>query len=57
MTANGTYNWALLLKRAKVWGAIWENAGHAAQYYYHMALASLGIGEGERANTNARSRA
>ena len=28
-----------------------------AQYYYNMSLARLGMGEGERANTSAGSRA
>ena len=36
-------------ERAKGWGAVWESPGHAAQYYYHVLLARLGMGEGERA--------
>ena len=40
--------WALLLKGQKGGGAVWESSGHAAQYYYHMLLARLGMGEGEK---------
>ena len=35
----------------------WAKVGHLAHYYYDMLLARLGIGEGERANTSAGSRA
>ena len=44
-------------ERAKGWGAVRENSGRAAQYYYDMLLARLGMGEGERADTSAGSRA
>ena len=44
-------------ERAKGRGAVWAKSGHSAQYYYRMLLARLGMGEGERANTSAGSRA
>ena len=44
-------------ERAKGWGPVWANSGHSAQYDYHMLLARLGMGEGERADTSAGSRA
>ena len=36
-------------------GAVWAKSGHLAQHYYHMLLARLGMGEGEKANTGAGS--
>ena len=44
-------------ERAKGQGAVWAKSGHSAQYYYHMLLARSGMGEGERANISAGSRA
>ena len=38
-------------------GAVWAKSGHLAQYHYHILLDRLGVGEGERANTSAGSRA
>ena len=35
-------------ERAKWWGAVSENSGHAPQHYHDMLLARLGVGEGER---------
>ena len=43
--------------RANGRGAVWAKSGHLARYSYDMSLASLGTGEGERANTSAGSRA
>ena len=43
-------------ERAKEWGVVWAESGHVAQYCYHMLLARLGMGEGERANTSAESK-
>ena len=37
--------------------AVWDNSGHAAQYYYDMSLARVGMGEGERADASAGSSA
>ena len=44
-------------ERAKGCGAVWAKPGHSAQYYYDMLLARFGMGDGERANTSAGSRA
>ena len=44
-------------ERAKGWGAVWTKSGHSVQYHYRMLLAGLGMGESERANTSAGSRA
>ena len=44
-------------ERAKGRGAVWAKSGCLAQHYYDMLLARLGMGEGERANTSAGSRA
>ena len=44
-------------ERAKGWGAVWAKSGRLVQYYCHMLLAMLGMGEGERAITSAGSRA
>ena len=46
-----------LFERAKGWGAVWAQSGHAAQYCYDMSVARSGMGEGERANASAGSRA
>ena len=46
---------ALLLKGRGSLGEV--GSGHLAQYHYHMLLARLGMGKGERANTSAGSRA
>ena len=51
------HSWGLLLKGQKGGGAVWAKSGHLALYYYHMLLARLGMGEGERASTSAGSRA
>ena len=44
-------------ERANGWGAAWARSGHLAQYCYDMLVARLGMGEGERADTSAGSRA
>ena len=44
-------------ERAKGWEVVWEESGHVAQCYHDMLLARLVMGEGERANTSAGSRA
>ena len=41
-------------ERAKGWGAVWAKSGHAAQHYYDMLLARLGMGEGEKSKRNCR---
>ena len=39
------------------WETVWADLDSAAQCYYDMLLASLGMGEGQKACTSAGSRA
>ena len=49
--------WALLMKGQKGGGRSGQSRVNWPQFRYQMSLARLGMGEGERANTSAGSRA